>query len=276
MKIQFLGTGGGEGWPGMFCRCKACLEAEKRGGKNIRMRPGAVVNDRVLLDYSPDLFMTRLRFGIDLAGARNVIITHADADHFTPEHLEFYPYGPSIIKKGEGVTFYGNSYVKKRFDAFMETPAGKRAEGYADYTVINAGETLKIDDLTVTALDANHGGPHHCNNYLIEQCGSTLLYAHDTGLLHDHTWKQLQGVTLDLISMDASYGPVPSQVKGHMSFEDNIYTRNRMIDEGIINESTPFVLSHFLHEGGMLHEEMCELMEPKGFIIAYDGLVQII
>ena len=29
------------------------------------MRPGAVLDDRILLDYSPDLYSARLRFGVD-------------------------------------------------------------------------------------------------------------------------------------------------------------------------------------------------------------------
>ena len=272
MKLQYVGTGGGEGWPGIFCKCPVCLEAERRGGKNIRMRPGAVLDDNILLDYSPDLYSARLRFGIDLAGARDVIITHADPDHFIPGHLEFYPYGPSIIRKGEGVTFYGCENVKRHFDAFMLTPAGKRAEGYADFHLINAGESLYLRDYRVTALPANHGREGYCNLYLIEKDNKTLFYAHDTGLLSEQAWEMLSNRHLNMISMDASYGPVPSQVKGHMSFEDNIATRDRMFQENIIDNDTVFALAHFLHAGGMLHEEMVSLMEPKGFVIAYDGM----
>ncbi len=272
MKLQYLGTGGGEGLPGIFCRCPVCLEAERRGGRNIRMRPGAVLDDDILLDYSPDLYSARLRFGVDLAGARDVIVTHADVDHFIPGHLEFYPYGPSVIRKGEGVTFYGCENVGRVFVAFMETPAGKRAEGYADFRLIRAGESLKIRDYTVTALPANHGREGFCNLYLIEKGDRALFYAHDTGVLHEQVWELLRGKRLGMVSMDASYGPVPSPIRGHMSFEDNIAARDRMLREGIIDEHTVFALAHFLHAGGMLHEEMVRLMEPKGFRIAYDGM----
>lgn len=272
MKLQFLGTGGGEGWPGIFCRCDACLEAEKKRGKNIRMHPGAIIDDRILMDFSPDLYAYRLRFGVDLAAIKHVIITHPDGDHFELNHLESYPYGPSRIQKGQGATFYGNSMVKEKFDAYMKTPAGKRAKEYVGFCVINAGETKMIDGMSITALLANHGCEGYGNLYLIRKDQHCLLYAHDTGLLPESSWEILKKERITCISMDASYGPHPSPVKGHMSFLDNIATRERMLAEGIITEDTRFILSHFLHEAVMMHEDMVHLMEPQGFTIAYDGM----
>ena len=54
MKFQYLGTAAAEGWPAVFCRCEACEEAARRGGKNIRTRSQALVNDDLLLDLPPD------------------------------------------------------------------------------------------------------------------------------------------------------------------------------------------------------------------------------
>lgn len=45
MQFQYLGTAAAEGWPAVFCRCKYCLEAQRLGGKNIRTRSQAIVND---------------------------------------------------------------------------------------------------------------------------------------------------------------------------------------------------------------------------------------
>ena len=33
MKITFLGTGAGEGYPGLWCQCVHCSYARKHGGK---------------------------------------------------------------------------------------------------------------------------------------------------------------------------------------------------------------------------------------------------
>lgn len=48
MKIQYLGTAAAEGWPGIFCNCPVCREAVRRGGKNIRSRSQALVDDSLL------------------------------------------------------------------------------------------------------------------------------------------------------------------------------------------------------------------------------------
>ena len=273
MKLQYLGTSGAEGMPGIFCDCDICLEAEKRKGPNLRMRPCALIDDSILLDYSPDLYSARLRFGVRLSQVRNVFVTHPDAEHFHPELLEFYPYGSSIIRKGEGVTFYGNRSTKARFDAFMATRAGKRAEGYADYRLIEAFESISVNDITFTALPANHGVPGFCNLYLVERGSSSLLYAHDTGRLPESVWEYLKNKKLTCVSMDASYGAHPTLDSGHMNFAMDIETHERMLKEGILADGAYFILNHFLHVGGMLHEEITAMMAPRGMLPAYDGMV---
>ena len=56
MEFRFLGTAAAEGWPAMFCECEACREAERRGGRNIRRRSGAMLGDEILIDCPPDLY----------------------------------------------------------------------------------------------------------------------------------------------------------------------------------------------------------------------------
>ena len=62
MKLQYLGTAAAECWPAIFCECPACLEAARRGGKNIRHRSGAIVDDRVLIDLSAAPKLSRQRW----------------------------------------------------------------------------------------------------------------------------------------------------------------------------------------------------------------------
>ena len=52
MQFQYLGTAAAEGWPAVFCRCKYCLEAQRLGGKNIRTRSQAIVNDDLPVSYT--------------------------------------------------------------------------------------------------------------------------------------------------------------------------------------------------------------------------------
>ncbi|MFC5653270.1 hypothetical protein ACFPYJ_29980 [Paenibacillus solisilvae] len=74
MKIHFLGTAAAEGFPNAFCRCDACREAWKRGGKNIRTRSSVIIDDRIKVDYSPDSYMQALRDRIDLGAIEHLIV----------------------------------------------------------------------------------------------------------------------------------------------------------------------------------------------------------
>lgn len=50
MKITYYGTAAGEAWPGVFCDCELCRKARMLGGKNIRTRSQALVNQDLLLE----------------------------------------------------------------------------------------------------------------------------------------------------------------------------------------------------------------------------------
>ena len=41
---------------------------------------------------------------------------------------------------------------------------------------------------------------------------------------------------------------------------------------GAADERTVKVLSHFSHNGGQTHDEMCAVAEKEGYIVAYDGM----
>ena len=49
MKFRYLGTAAAEGWPAVFCNCDNCMRAKKAGGRNLRTRSQAIINDDLLL-----------------------------------------------------------------------------------------------------------------------------------------------------------------------------------------------------------------------------------
>lgn len=81
MKLRYIGTGAAEGFPGMFCQCDACVRARKTGGKNIKTRSCAILNDQVLIDLSPDIYTQSLKLGIELWKIKHLIVTHTHQDH---------------------------------------------------------------------------------------------------------------------------------------------------------------------------------------------------
>ena len=94
MKLQYLGTSAAEGWPAPFCACEACERARKRGGKDLRTRSQALVDDRILIDLPGDTLAHANQFAIDLSKVNHLLITHSHLDHFSAFdlHMRIDPY----------------------------------------------------------------------------------------------------------------------------------------------------------------------------------------
>ena len=145
MKLTFYGTGASEGVPAVFCECESCVQARKLGGRNLRTRTSARVDDHVLIDFSVDSF-AHVLFG---------------------------------------------------------------------------------------------------------------------GLRQSH---------LDCVVLDCTSVMTPDVFSSHMSFQDNVAIRRRMLQEKIADEKTIFIATHFAHTYILPHSELQQRMAPEGFIPAYDGL----
>ena len=76
MKIKFLGTAAAEGIPALFCDCEICERVRRLGGKNIRTRSQALINDDLLIDFPADTYLHVLNYGLELHKINNCIITH--------------------------------------------------------------------------------------------------------------------------------------------------------------------------------------------------------
>ena len=76
MIFKFLGTAAAEGIPAVFCECEACTIARKRGGKHIRTRSQAMINDDFLIDLNADTYTHFLNNNIVGSKIKNCIVTH--------------------------------------------------------------------------------------------------------------------------------------------------------------------------------------------------------
>lgn len=81
MKVKYLGTGAAEGIPALFCHCAICEQARVLGGKNIRTRAQALIDNELLVDFGPDTFFHTLKYNIRLADIEYCLITHNHDDH---------------------------------------------------------------------------------------------------------------------------------------------------------------------------------------------------
>src|SRR3954447_11821737 len=90
MKLLLMGTAAAEGWPAPACDCDGCREARRRGGPNIRSRSGALLDDDVKIDFSPDTVSQVQRLGRTLTSVRTIVFTHEHSDHLAAPELQWF------------------------------------------------------------------------------------------------------------------------------------------------------------------------------------------
>jgi phosphoribosyl 1,2-cyclic phosphate phosphodiesterase len=58
-----------------------------------------------------------------------------------------------------------------------------------------------------------------------------------------------------------------------MGLVDAVKQRKLLIDLGLADEKTTWIVNHFSHNGGWLHDRMVEEADKVGFLVSYDGMV---
>jgi phosphoribosyl 1,2-cyclic phosphate phosphodiesterase len=269
MKIQYYGTAAAEGWPGVFCRCEFCIEAAHRGGKDLRTRSQALIDDVLLVDYPPDSYCHMLRYGLKLPEIQHLIVTHSHEDHFYP--LDFSQRRTGLCENLDGVLhIYGNNKVGE----LLKKATSKYEKNFKESLSFHPLEEFKavsVGSHSVTPLRARHDKEEDCFIFLIEREGEALLYGNDSGVFPEETFAYLSGKKLDIVSLDCTYIFLKTG-DGHMGLDDDQYVIGRRKESGCLHDGTKCVVTHFSHHGEMLHAELEEAAGKMGFIAAYDGM----
>ncbi|MBQ5973724.1 MAG: hypothetical protein IJL69_05930 [Oscillospiraceae bacterium] len=269
MKLTYYGTAAAEGWPGMFCRCASCERARAAGGRNVRTRSQALVNDDLLLDLPEDTYLHVLNYGLDLTRVRSLLVTHPHLDHFVPEELWCRSHGIAYELRPEAplLTVYGGEGVARKL--------GRMADYQPDrvtFVRLVRGETVRFDGYEVTPLEADHAPGQDAMIFAVSDGKSRLLYAHDTGYLTDSAWAwiETEKPRFDLVSLDCTNIVTPGR-RGHMDLEACGDVKARLLSCGAADEKTVFVLNHFSHNGKLTYDELCRRVGDE-FLVSYDGM----
>lgn len=174
MKFTFLGTASCEGIPALFCNCPRCAAARALGGKNIRTRAQALIDDNILIDLPPDTLYHFHQNGIEGHKIKHLLITHSHSDHLTPKEL--HNRGPRRCDNMDAQVLHVWC-SKGSYDAIT---AVSPREDYVQLHLIKPFEPFTVGNYQVTALPANHHNGDEAVIYLIEG-EKTLLYALDSG-----------------------------------------------------------------------------------------------
>lgn len=274
MKLQYLGTAAFEGIPAFFCKCPVCTEARKRGGRNIRSRSQAIVDDRLLIDFPADTYMHYIRHNVQLYDVKACIITHSHCDHLYPDDLLARCKGMSDITHDTPLTVYGGQASFDMVSTLLKSSGASPTDVCA--SLVKPFEPFVADGYTVTPLMACHA-PHTTPFvYLIEKDGKTLFYSNDTDIYPDETWDYLEKYSkkIDLVSFDCTKGLEQPDYVAHLSFADCISIRERLCKIGLCDDNTRYVLTHFSHNThGSLYDDMLSPAANAGFEVAYDGMI---
>lgn len=269
MKIHILGTAAAEGFPNAFCRCIYCSTARELGGKNIRTRSSAIVDDTIKFDYSPDSYMQALRDGIDYSLIEHMLVTHTHSDHFNAYDLECRRTGIAHDLY-HPMHIYGNDAVMQRTHAAIGRFEGERFA----FHLLRPFETFSAGDARVTPLLADHDRLETCLLYFVEKGGKTLLYGHDSGWFPEATWNWLRNRRLDCAILDCTHGYTGNaRDRNHMCVETVLEAQREFRKEDILKPEGKIVVTHFSHNSRLLHEEFEKIFTPVGIVTAYDGLI---
>lgn len=269
MKFKFLGTAAFEAIPALFCTCDACQKIRSVGGKSVRTRTQAIIDDCLMIDFPADTINHILTHNIDMSKVKNCLITHNHSDHLYIDDMKILSNGFASTSDDYSITYYATETAGKKIEALLNNISKIKLHNVQEFDV------LKIDKYSVTVLPAIHGKESGPVIYQISDNVNTILYAHDTHFLHDDIWNYWKETKpkFNLVSLDCTNALKPMNYIGHMSFYENIEVKKRMIDMGIADENTKFVSNHFSHNGtNILYEDFSETAAKEGFLTSYDGM----
>lgn len=170
---------------------------------------------------------------------------------------------------------YGNRKVEYLFQRMKQTEDDSdNLNERLSFFRIDPMECFTTGQYTVTALPAKHDDREDCFLYDIVSAadGKRLLYGNDTALFPKKTFQWMMGKRYDCVSLDCTMGGEKG-CASHMSLTECMTVKDWMLEHGCADEETKFILTHFSHNGGLLHEELTARAVPHKFLVAYDGMV---
>lgn len=278
MKFQYLGTSASEGVPAVFCECDMCNEARRRGGRDLRTRSCAVIDEKLMLDFGPEAYVQSVRFGVHLSRIKYLFITHPHVDHFQMNNFNLRGGFWGMNLSEEVLTVYGGKEVAASMRDFLDRTARPIIKPHLDVKEIHAFDTIELPEYTVTVLRACHDPSLECLFYRIHSKtdGKTVLYMHDTENDIADSLEFLRGEHLDMVSIDCTTGDyyVPKGER-HMGFRNNLEVRDALLKNGCIDSSTRLVCNHICHHVG-LYDDLARILATEGFSLSYDGMTVLL
>jgi phosphoribosyl 1,2-cyclic phosphodiesterase len=281
MQLTFLGTSAANAFPEAFCRCDHCQAARAEGGRSLRKRSSALVNDDLLIDLGPDIMAASQIHDIDLTGVRYCLQTHPHADHLDPSHLLSRSPDYGVVGAPRLHIYASQATVQKANETFTRDLSGMdlldpafEADLNLKAHTIDPLQPTDVGPYRVIGFPANHANDYGALLYAIQDADGAIFYGTDTAVLLEETWQAFHrfNVQFDLVVLDHTYGP-DEPASDHLNARELARHVQRMRNEGLLTDRGRAFATHIAHEGNPPHEVLAAFGAQHGYEVAYDGLI---
>lgn len=249
MNVRFLGTGYGE------CKVK------KRSSKDFRRPASLIVDERIVIDPSPEAFEFADAFSLDGLFDRVdcVLITHSHPSHFCKEAIE-------KLASIHPITVCGSESVLSMLqptDAISLCP-------------LTPGEQVTLGDHRILPVPANHAtdcAEEMCFWYRIER-ERALFYAVDGGMPTAIAHRLLREWRVDVWIADCALADAAPNGAcfSHGCLQTVALTRDILRADGILSERGRTVLTHIpTDRRAEIHAALSAAARERDMVVAYDG-----
>jgi len=251
MEILFLGTSSGWPLPRLGCSCAICTSEDT---KDKRLRPSILINGKVLIDASPDIYHQIKIHHVDPTQISHILITHAHDDHIAGLYDLSH-----IYQKGGRVNLLATREVIFQ----MRKKVGTSMLSFRIQEVKPFAKTNLRNDFDCWFIPVQHSVPAYGIKI---KAPKPILYAPEFRKILPSSKKDLGDLELAII--DGSSKSLRGQAKGHETIEEGIRLskdiRAKKIlftNIGHITDTQQNLVNFVKYEGG------------DKFNIAFDGLV---
>ena len=264
MVIRLLGTGAADGIPGFFSNDPVSRYAREQGGKDVRSRTAAIVDNVLKLDLPPDSYMQAQKYRLDPTEWTALFFTHSDDDHFSVAEIQ-YALFPFSQDQCLPFTVYANSTVcAKIFEHYRDWPL--------DVVETESFRPLSHGPYEIIPIRAHHIEGEDCHNLILSKDNKTILYGTDTGYWSDETFNFLKGVKLDAMVIECTDGIHRSDYDGHLNVESCIAVVKRLREQESLFEGSQIATTHHAWRGGLRHFELEQALGEHGIRAGFDGM----
>lgn len=251
MQVRILGSGAASGWPNPWCACRSCGAAREQGV--LRGQTCVLVDGRLLIDLGADGLRSAARYGVSLNEVDAVLVTHRHEDH---HHAMAWQWR-SWAEGTRPLTLVAPPLVLEQ----------ARTDSQVATLPARPGDELEVSGYVVRVLDANH--PDDAVLFdITAPDGGRLLYATDTGVLHESAVTAVRGRAFDVVLLELAGTPIPSHLT-LAQWPDQVL---RLREAGAVTDATRVLAIHVGHDNPP-PDELDRLLAAHGARAAVDGEV---